>query len=77
MRKEGQREEFRLKDLSEYLLMGGDGIFIWSSYFVALVLLAGIAAAILMQNQRLKQQALAAEASVEVRSERSDTDDEA
>ena len=57
--------------------MGGDGIFIWSSYIVAVVLLAGIAAAILMQNQRLKQQALAAEASVEVRSERSDTDDEA
>ena len=66
-----------MKGLNEYLLMGGDGIFIWSSYLVAIVLLAGTAGVILMRNQRLKRQSVAAELNVGVRREISDTNDEA
>ena len=70
-------KEYRLKDLNEYLLMGGDGVFIWSSYLVAAVLLLGMAGAILLRNKKLRRHKSAVKANSVVKNERSDTYDKA
>ena len=44
-----------MKGLHEYLHMGGDGVFIWSAYLAATILLAGISTAIMLRNRHVKK----------------------
>ena len=44
-----------MKGLHEYLHMGGDGVFIWSAYLVAIILLAGISMVITLRNRQAKK----------------------
>ena len=55
-----------MKGLHEYLHMGGDGVFIWSAYLVATILLAGISMAIVLRNRQVKKRTKVLESMIKV-----------
>jgi heme exporter protein CcmD len=63
-----------LKGLHEYLHMGGDGVFIWSAYLIATILLAGISMAIILRNRKVKKRMKVLEATGGMKGRRSEAD---
>ena len=63
-----------MKGLHEYLHMGGDGVFIWSAYVVATILLAGISMAIILRNRQAKKRQKVLESIGDMKGRRSEAD---
>ena len=54
--------------------MGGDGVFIWSAYLVATILLAGISMAIILRNRHVKKRTKVLESIGGMKGRRSEAD---
>ena len=63
-----------MKGLHEYLHMGGDGVFIWSAYLVAIILLAGISMVIILRNRQAKKRTKVLESIGGMKGRRSEAD---
>ena len=63
-----------MKGLREYLHMGGDGVFIWSAYLVAAILLAGLSVAIILRNRQVKKRTKVLESIGGMKGRRSEAD---
>ena len=63
-----------MKGLHEYLHMGGDGVFIWSAYLDATILLAGLSVAIILRNRQVKKRTKVLESIVGIKGRRSKAD---
>ena len=63
-----------MRGLHEYLHMGGDGVFIWSAYLVATILLAGISTAIILRNRHVKKRTKMLESIGGMKGRRSEAD---
>ena len=54
--------------------MGGDGVFIWSAYLVAAILLAGLSVAIILRNRQVKKRTKVLESIGGMKGRRSEAD---